>query len=131
MHWTSLIPDLLAATTLGQQASGGMYCTPCQEIDNVIGQCALGYMQQPLTSQLVSMHNHHLSPLLHQTGMVHQFAPHGTRVAASTLAPAALNTSAHRASSVIRPKIVLKRHQTQQGGKATGNLQCSNPLVLG
>ena len=49
VRWNSLLPGLQAATILGQRAGGGVFCTLCRVVDHIVAQCALAYMQQPLT----------------------------------------------------------------------------------
>ena len=51
LRWNVLLPDLQAATTLGQRIAGGNFCSLCRGIDHASGQCALGVMQQPLSWQ--------------------------------------------------------------------------------
>ena len=53
LRWNVLLPDLQAATTLGQRAGGGSYCHLCRGVDHTASLCALGFMQQPLTSPMV------------------------------------------------------------------------------
>ena len=53
LHWNVLLPDLQAATTLGQHAGGGSYCHLCRRVDHTVSLCALGFMQQPLTLPVV------------------------------------------------------------------------------
>ena len=51
LRWNVILPDLQASTILGQRAGGGTYCSLCRGVDHVSTQCALGFMQQPLTTQ--------------------------------------------------------------------------------
>ena len=51
LRWSSLLPDLQASTTLGQRTTTGVHCSLCRGVDHVATQCALGFMQQPLTPQ--------------------------------------------------------------------------------
>lgn len=50
LRWNSLLPGLQAATILGQRAGSGVFCTLCRGVDHTAAQCALAYMQQPLTA---------------------------------------------------------------------------------
>lgn len=51
LRWNSLLPDLQASTTLGQRTTSGVHCFLCRGVDHVTTQCALGFIQQPLTPQ--------------------------------------------------------------------------------
>ena len=51
LRWNILLPDLQASTILGQRVGGGTYCSLCRGVDHAPAQCALGFMQQPLTTQ--------------------------------------------------------------------------------
>ena len=50
LRWNSLLPDLQVATVLGQRGNGGVFCSLCRGIDHTATQCALTYMQQPMTT---------------------------------------------------------------------------------
>ena len=51
LRWNGLLPDLQAATMLGQRAVGGSFCSLCRGIDHPSSQCALSPLQQPVLSQ--------------------------------------------------------------------------------
>ena len=51
LWWNSLLPDLQASATMGQRTTSGVHCFHCRGVDHVTTQCALGFMQQPLTSK--------------------------------------------------------------------------------
>ena len=48
IRWNVLLPDLQAATILGQRAAGGSCCSLCRGVDHSPSQCALSPLQQPL-----------------------------------------------------------------------------------
>ena len=54
LRWNGLLPDLQAATMLGQRSGGGTFCSLCRGVDHVTSQCALVPLQQPLVSHQVS-----------------------------------------------------------------------------
>ena len=47
IRWNTLLPDLQAATILGQRTMGGSCCSLCRGVDHSPSQCALGPLQQP------------------------------------------------------------------------------------
>lgn len=49
IRWNTLLPDLQAATILGQRVGGGTHCSLCRCVDHTSSQCALVFMQQPLS----------------------------------------------------------------------------------
>lgn len=54
LRWNALLPDLQAATILGQRTGSGVYCTLCRGVDHIATQCALTFMQQPTTALVVA-----------------------------------------------------------------------------
>ena len=48
IRWNGLLPDLQAATILGQWVAGCSCCPLCQGVDHPPSQCALSLLQQPV-----------------------------------------------------------------------------------
>ena len=52
LRWNTLLSDLHAATIISQRASGGVCCSLCRGFDHSSLQCALAFVEQPLTQGL-------------------------------------------------------------------------------
>jgi len=55
LPWNTLLPDLQSTTILGHQSGGGTFCVLCRGVDHVASQCALQWLQNPVTTSTIQL----------------------------------------------------------------------------